>query len=71
MKEMIDKEMAGFTEKGGEIEKIFKATIFFCFLGICYIFNILVHTLLRKQGRASLYENYLEITGRIQSICFR
>lgn len=30
-----------YREKGGEIEKI-KTTIFFCFLGICYIFNILV-----------------------------
>lgn len=60
-----------YREKGGEIEKI-KATIFFCFLGICYISNILVsYSAAQTRKSISLCENYLKITGRIQSICFR
>lgn len=44
-------EMAGFTEKGGEIEKI-KATIFFLFSEYVTFSTYWFHTLLRKTRKS-------------------
>lgn len=65
------KEMAGFTErKEGKWRKL-KQLFSFVSCEYATFSAYWSHTLRHKQGRASLYENYLKITGRMQSICFR